>query len=63
MITATSNDSGALATSTTTETTPVRAHAEGVDGHPPAPARLALCRQWRTMPPWLMVKLTKTPTE
>ena len=64
MMTATSSDSGALTTSTTTETTPVRTAPKALmpDAADASPASRSWS-QWRTMPLWLMVKLTKTPTE
>ena len=63
MMTATRSEAGALATSTTTETMPVITAPSAL--MPTLPRHLSpLTRsQCLTIPPWLMVKLTKTPTE
>ena len=63
MITATSSEVGALATSTTTKTTPVSSAPKPLIAERLPPARRALApASARTMPAWPMVKAMNTPT-
>ena len=64
MTMATSSEGGALAIVTTTATSAGHGAAEAIDRRAASASPDDRSRsQWRTIPPWLMVKDTNTPTE
>ena len=63
MITATSSEFGRLLDQDHDRHDPRHHAAQRVDRQAPLPAVAAHSRQCLTMPPWLSVKLTNTPTE
>ena len=63
MTIATSSDGGALATVTTTATTPVSTAPRPLSARRPRQPDPRTDNQWRTMPLWLIVNDTNTPTE
>ena len=63
MITATRSEGGAFSTVTTTATIPVSTQPRALIARRHCQRLPRTLRQWRTMPPWLSVKETNTPTE
>ena len=63
MTIATSSDVGALATVTITATNAVSAQPKPLSASFQRQPALRSRSQWRTMPPWLIVNDTNTPTE